>query len=167
VIRRSIAGSNGGSRHLGSQKILRPGLACRKILGHCIMPTDTENNLSWKILEFQIVWRKTLTPKLRIRKTKIFPAMRRSYTDFTLFARASILVPRASRSRASSPGPGTHGTGSSRKLAVVSKAHALELGRFSTRNNFHSKVLRRNEAFVLTYVDRIILPSENCSTSAK
>jgi hypothetical protein len=63
--------------------------------------------------------------------------------------------------------PGTHGTGSARKLAVVSKAHGLELGRFSTRNNFHSEVLRRNEVFVLTYVDRIILPSENYSTSAK
>jgi hypothetical protein len=69
--------------------------------------------------------------------------------------------------RASSLGPGTHGTGSARKLAVVSKAHALELGRFSTRNNFHSEALRRNEVFVLTYVDRIILPCENCSTSAK
>ena len=38
-----------------------------------------------------------------------------------------------------------------------SKAHALELGRFSTRNNFHSEVLRRNKVFtkvfVLTYVD--------------
>jgi hypothetical protein len=45
--------------------------------------------------------------------------------------------------------------------------HALELGRFSTRNNFHSEVLRRSEVFVLTYVDRIILPSENSSTSAK
>ena len=50
---------------------------------------------------------------------------------------------------------------------VVSKAHALELGHFSTRKNFHSEVLRRNEVFVLTYVDIIILPSENCSTSAK
>jgi hypothetical protein len=78
-----------------------------------------------------------------------------------------ILVPRASRPRASSLGPGTHGTRSARKLAVVSKAHALELGHFSTRKNFHSEVLRRNEVFVLTYVDIIILPSENCSTSAK
>ena len=43
----------------------------------------------------------------------------------------NILVPRASRPRASSLGPGTHGPGSSaRKLAVVSKAHALQLGRF-------------------------------------
>ena len=48
----------------------------------------------------------------------------------------SILVPRASRSRTSSLGPGTHGTGSARKLAVVSKV-PLEL-LFSTRNNFHS-----------------------------
>jgi hypothetical protein len=61
------------------------------------------------------------------------------YTLNFLSLFASILVPRASVSRASSPGPGTHGTGSSRKLAVVFKAHALELGRFSTRNNFHSK----------------------------
>ena len=30
-------------------------------------------------------------------------------------------------------GPGPHGTGSARKLEVVSKAH--ELGRFSTRNS--------------------------------
>jgi hypothetical protein len=45
---------------------------------------------------------------------------------------------------------GTHVTGSARKLAVVSKAYALELGRFSSRNNFHSEVLRRNEIFVLT-----------------
>ena len=60
-----------------------------------------------------------------------------------------ILVPRVSRPRASSLGPaGTHGTGSASKLAVVSKARALELGRFSTRNNFHSEVLRRNEVFV-------------------
>jgi hypothetical protein len=63
--------------------------------------------------------------------------------------------------------PGTHGTGSVRKLAAVSKAHALELGCFSTRNNVQSEVLRKNEVFVLTYVDRIILPNENCSTSAK
>ena len=33
---------------------------------------------------------------------------------------------------------------------MVSKAHALELGRFSTGTNFHSEVLRGNEAFVLT-----------------
>jgi hypothetical protein len=39
-------------------------------------------------------------------------------------------------------GPRTHGTVSARKLAVVSKAHAHELGRFSTRNNFHREVLR-------------------------
>jgi hypothetical protein len=70
-------------------------------------------------------------------------------------------------SRASSLGPGTHGTGSGRKLAVVSKAHAVELGCFSTRKNLHSVVSRRNEVFVFTYVDRIILPSENCSNSAK
>jgi hypothetical protein len=49
-------------------------------------------------------------------------------------------------------GPGTHGTGSARKRAVVSKMHSLELGRFNTRNNFHSEVLRRNEVFVLTYL---------------
>ena len=53
-------------------------------------------------------------------------------------------------------GPGIHGTGSARKLAVVSKAHTLELERFSTCNNFHREVLRRNEVFVLTYFDRII-----------
>ena len=44
-----------------------------------------------------------------------------------------------------------HGTGSARKLAVVSKAHALELGHID----------------MLTYFDRKIFPSENCSTSAK
>ena len=38
----------------------------------------------------------------------------------TLYMRL-ILVPRASRPRASSLGPGTHGTGSTRKLAVISK----------------------------------------------
>jgi hypothetical protein len=80
---------------------------------------------------------------------------------------ALILVPRASRPRASSLHPGTHETGSARKRAVFSKAHALELGRFSTRNNFHSEVLRRNEVFVLTYVDRISLPSTNCSISIR
>jgi hypothetical protein len=36
-------------------------------------------------------------------------------------------------SAARSLGPGTHGTGSARKLAKLSKAHALELGHFSTR----------------------------------
>jgi hypothetical protein len=71
-----------------------------------------------------------------------------------------ILVPRACRSRASSLGTGTYGTGSARKLAVVSKAHALELGHFTTRNNFQSEVLRRNEVFPLTYVDRIIFPAK-------
>jgi hypothetical protein len=66
-------------------------------------------------------------------------------------------------------GPGTYGTGSAIKLAVVSKAHAhaRELGHFSTRNNFQSEVLRINEVFALTYVNRIIFPSENCSTYAK
>jgi hypothetical protein len=54
-----------------------------------------------------------------------------------------------------------------RKLAVVSEAHALELGRFSTRNNFYRQVLRRNEVLVLTYFDRKIFPGEHCSTSAK
>jgi hypothetical protein len=44
--------------------------------------------------------------------------------------------------RATFIGSGIHGTRSARKLAVVSKAHALELGRFSTRNNFHRQVLR-------------------------
>jgi hypothetical protein len=63
--------------------------------------------------------------------------------------------------------PGIHGTGSARKPAVVSKAHALDLGRFSTSYNFHREVLQRNEIFVLTYFDRIILPNENCSTSGK
>jgi hypothetical protein len=48
---------------------------------------------------------------------------------------------------------------SARKVAVVPKEHALELERFSTHNNFHIQVLRRNEVFVF--------PSENCSTSAK
>ena len=50
---------------------------------------------------------------------------------------------------------------------VVTKAHAPQLGRFRTRNNFHSEILRTMKVFVLTYVDRIILASENCSTSAK
>jgi hypothetical protein len=64
-------------------------------------------------------------------------------------------------------GPGIHGTGSARKLAVIYKAHALELGRFSTSDNFHRQVLRSNKVFVLTYFDRKIFPSENCSTSVK
>ena len=51
-------------------------------------------------------------------------------------------------------------------LNIIAQS-ALEWGRFSTRNNFHSEVLRRNEVFVLTCVDRIIFPSENCSTPAK
>jgi hypothetical protein len=55
----------------------------------------------------------------------------------------------APRPRATFIGPGIHGTGSARKLAVVSEAHVLELGRFSTRNNFYRQVLRR--VFVLTY----------------
>jgi hypothetical protein len=63
--------------------------------------------------------------------------------------------------------PGTYGTGSASKLAVVSKVHGLEFGHFSTGNNFQSEVLRRNEVFALTYVDRIFFPSYNCSTSAK
>jgi hypothetical protein len=56
-----------------------------------------------------------------------------------------------------------------RKRAVVSKAHNLELGRFSTGNNFHRHVLRRNEvfAYALTCFDRKIFPRKNCSTSAK
>jgi hypothetical protein len=37
-------------------------------------------------------------------------------------------------------GPGIHGTGSARKLAVVSKAHTLESGRFSSCNNFHREM---------------------------
>ena len=74
-----------------------------------------------------------------------------------MFSRAdSILVPRASRPRASSLGPGTHKTGSARKLAVVSKVHALELGRFSTHNNFHSEVLRRNEVFCLAKTAQLL-----------
>ena len=55
--------------------------------------------------------------------------------------------------------PGTYGTGSASKLAVVSKVHGLELGHFSTGNNFQSELLRRNEVFALTYVDRIFFPS--------
>jgi hypothetical protein len=38
-----------------------------------------------------------------------------------------------------STSPGTHGTGRTRKLSVVSKGDTLELGRFSTRNNFHRR----------------------------
>ena len=34
-----------------------------------------------------------------------------------------ILVPRASRPQASSLGPGTHRTGTARKLALISNAH--------------------------------------------
>ena len=76
-----------------------------------------------------------------------------------------ILVSRASRPRVTFIGPGIHGTGSARKLTVVSKAHALELGpgrlykrpdwdaSCSTRNNFHRAVLRRNEVFVLIYFE--------------
>ena len=37
--------------------------------------------------------------------------------------RAFILVPRASRPHASSLGPGTHRTGTARKLALISNAH--------------------------------------------
>jgi hypothetical protein len=54
-------------------------------------------------------------------------------------------------------GPGAHGTGSARTLEVVSKAHALELGCFSTRNNFTDKYY---VVFVSTYFDRIILLCE-------
>jgi hypothetical protein len=35
----------------------------------------------------------------------------------------AILVPRASRPHASSLGPGTHRTGTARKLALISNAH--------------------------------------------
>ena len=35
----------------------------------------------------------------------------------------SILVPRAARPHASSLGPGTHRTGTARKLALISNAH--------------------------------------------
>ena len=44
-----------------------------------------------------------------------------------------------------STSPGTHGTGRTRKLSVVSKGHTLELGRFSTRNNFHREALYYEE----------------------
>ena len=37
-------------------------------------------------------------------------------------------------------------------MSEPSKQHAVELGRFSTRNNFYSEALRRNEVFVLTYM---------------
>ena len=37
---------------------------------------------------------------------------------------------------------GTHTTGSAKKLAVVSKELVPELGHLSTRNNFHSEILR-------------------------
>ena len=67
----------------------------------------------------------------------VAPRVRRALGT-RMFPAEIILVPRASRPRASSPGPGTHGTGSARKLAAVSKAHALELGCFSTRNNVQS-----------------------------
>jgi hypothetical protein len=78
------------------------------------------------------------------------------------------------RNASSSPGPrrvlpGPHETGIvpflAGRLAVVSKARAPELGRFSTRKFFYSKVLR--SIYVDIHVDRIILPIENCSTSAK
>jgi hypothetical protein len=61
----------------------------------------------------------------------------------------------ASQPRATSIGPGIHGTGSaSYALApVIISAEIL--------------VLQINEVFVLAYFDRIILPSKNCSTSGK
>jgi hypothetical protein len=68
---------------------------------------------------------------------------------------------------ASSLGAGKGGTESGRKIAVDFKAHALQLGRFSKCNNFHNEVLQRNKVFVLTYVDRIVLPGKNCLSSAK
>ena len=57
-----------------------------------------------------------------------------SYTSVCLYSvtgssglwrnhRVSILVPRASRPHASSIGPGTHRTGTARKLALISNAH--------------------------------------------
>jgi hypothetical protein len=76
---------------------------------------------------------------------------------------SSLPGPRATFMRS-----GIHGTRSARKLAVVSKAHVLELGRFSTRNNFHRQVLRfTKKRSMLTCFDRKNFPSENCSTSAK
>ena len=40
-----------------------------------------------------------------------------------LLRKDPILVPRASRPHASSLGPGTHRTGTARKLALISNAH--------------------------------------------
>jgi hypothetical protein len=51
----------------------------------------------------------------------------------------TILVPRASRSSATFIGPEIHGTGSARKLSVVSKAHTIELGRFRSVTIFTEK----------------------------
>jgi hypothetical protein len=64
----------------------------------------------------------------------------------TLSSNVSLYPPSREFNKATGDeaGLGTHRTGS------VRKAHALELGRFSTRNSFHSEVLRRNEVFVLT-----------------
>jgi hypothetical protein len=104
------------------------------------------------------------------RASRSFPRIAGSGNEIVsvlYFKSVPILVPKASRACATFIGPGIHGIGNARKLAVVSKAHALELGRFSTRDNFNREVLRRNEVFVLTYFDRIILLSENCSTSGK
>ena len=52
---------------------------------------------------------------------------------------------------ASSLDPGTHGTGSARKLAVVSKAHALELGRGKYSET--TKVLRTLAIHVTSQIE--------------
>jgi hypothetical protein len=76
------------------------------------------------------------------------------------FSPKHILVPSTSWPRTTFISPGIHGTDSARKLVVVSKAHALEMGLSNTRNNFHRQVLRRNEIFVFTYFDGIIFPTK-------
>jgi hypothetical protein len=69
----------------------------------------------------------------------------------------SILVPRDSRSGTSSLGPGTQGTGSARKLAVVSKAHTFHLGRFSTRIPLIWDALAPVTIFTLKYYEEMKL----------
>ena len=66
-----------------------------------------------------------------------------------------ILVPRASQPRASSLGPGTHGTGSARKLWDALAPVTIFTEKYYEETNY-----------LCRHVDRVILPSENCSSSA-
>jgi hypothetical protein len=114
---------------------------------HILMNLRPERNeltvtTNWQILDL-IINERDVNGKFRV-YLKINEII---WQDVSLFH----LEPRP---RATFIGPGIHGTGSARKLAVVSKAHALELEFFSTRNKFHREILRRNEVLVLTYFDR-------------